>query len=128
WRACPRDTCSVGIATQHPDLRKKLTGRGEHVVNFFTFVAEEVREYLAQLGFRSIDEAVGQAHVLRQRVADGTVSDTNNSTSTTKTTTTVAPHGIALRADKLDLSPIFKRVESPYFRNQNLRQTKEQNH
>src|SRR5699024_254709 len=100
-------------------------GRAEHVVNFFTFIAEEVREYLAQLGFRSIDEAVGQAHVLRQRVAADTVSDTNNNTSTTKT---AAPHGTARRADKLDLSPIFQRVESPYFRNQNLRQTKEQNH
>ena len=58
-RVCHLDTCPVGIATQNPDLRKKFTGRAEHVVNFFTFIAQEVREYLAQLGFRSIDEAVG---------------------------------------------------------------------
>lgn len=119
-RVCHLDTCPVGIATQDPGLRKKFTGRAEHVVNFFTFIAQEVREYLAQLGFRSIDEAVGQAQVLRQRVADGTVSDPNRNTSTAPTQTQ--------RADKLDLSPIFERVESPYFRNQNLRQTKEQDH
>src|SRR5699024_4595040 len=107
---------------QSPDLRKKFTGRAEHVVNFFTFIAEEVREYLAQLGFRSIDEAVGQAHCLRQRQAAAANSGTEN------TTKTVAPQGATQRADKLNLSPIFQRVKSPYFRNQNLRQTKEQNH
>ncbi|MGO2166132.1 glutamate synthase large subunit [Corynebacterium casei] len=121
-RVCHLDTCPVGIATQNPGLRKKFTGRAEHVVNFFTFIAQEVREYLAQLGFRSIDEAVGQAHCLRQRQAAAANSGTED------TTKTVAPQGATQRADKLDLSPIFKRVESPYFRNQNLRQTKEQNH
>ncbi|MDO5668406.1 MAG: glutamate synthase large subunit [Corynebacterium sp.] len=66
-RVCHLDTCPVGIATQNPDLRAKYTGRAEHVVNFFTFLAEEVREYLAELGFRTLDEAIGQAHLLRQR-------------------------------------------------------------
>ena len=119
-RVCHLDTCPVGIATQNPDLRKKFTGRAEHVVNFFTFIAEEVREYLAQLGFRSIDEAVGQAHVLRQRAAASSTPEAKKETST--------QNEVKERADKLDLSPIFQRVESPYFRNQNLRQTKEQNH
>ena len=119
-RVCHLDTCPVGIATQNPDLRKKFTGRAEHVVNFFTFIAEEVREYLAQLGFRSIDEAVGQAHVLRQRAAASSTPKATKETST--------QNEVKERADKLDLSPIFQRVESPYFRNQNLRQTKEQNH
>ena len=119
-RVCHLDTCPVGIATQNPDLRKKFTGRAEHVVNFFTFIAEEVREYLAQLGFRSIDEAVGQAHVLRQRAAASSTPKATKETST--------QNEVKERANKLDLSPIFQRVESPYFRNQNLRQTKEQNH
>ncbi|GAB3697211.1 glutamate synthase large subunit [Corynebacterium nasicanis] len=66
-RVCHLDTCPVGIATQNPDLRAKYSGRAEHVVNFFTFLAEEIREYLAELGFRTLDEAIGQAHVLRQR-------------------------------------------------------------
>ena len=117
---CHLDTCPVGIATQNPDLRKKFTGRAEHVVNFFTFIAEEVREYLAQLGFRSIDEAVGQAHVLRQRAAASSTPKATKETST--------QNEVKERADKLDLSHIFQRVESPYFRNQNLHQTKEQNH
>ncbi|QDZ43579.1 glutamate synthase large subunit [Corynebacterium sp. sy039] len=104
-RVCHLDTCPVGIATQNPDLRKKFTGKAEHVVNFFTFIAQEVREYLAELGFRSIDEAVGQSQVLRM----------NKNTA----------HA---RASKLDLSPIFERVESVHFRNQNLRCTKTQEH
>lgn len=104
-RVCHLDTCPVGVATQNPELRKKFTGRAEHVVNFFTFIAQEVREYLAQLGFRSIDEAVGQAQVLNQR--------------------TEAP---SERTAALDLSPIFERVESPHFRNQNLRCTRTQDH
>ncbi|MGZ7497051.1 glutamate synthase large subunit [Corynebacterium sp. ZY180755] len=104
-RVCHLDTCPVGIATQNPDLRKKFTGRAEHVVNFFTFIAQEVREYLAQLGFRSIDEAVGQSQVLK--MTDDPATD---------------------RAGKLDLSSIFERVESPFFRNQNLRCTKTQEH
>ncbi|TDE08108.1 glutamate synthase large subunit [Jiangella asiatica] len=63
-RVCHLDTCPVGVATQNPELRKKFTGRPEFVVNFFEYIAEEVREYLAQLGFRSLDEAIGHAEML----------------------------------------------------------------
>jgi glutamate synthase (NADPH/NADH) large chain len=63
-RVCHLDTCPVGIATQNPDLRAKFDGRAEYVVNFFQFVAQELREYLAQLGFRSVAEAVGHAELL----------------------------------------------------------------
>jgi glutamate synthase (NADPH/NADH) large chain len=63
-RVCHLDTCPVGIATQNPELRRRYTGRPEFVENFFTFIAEEVREYLAELGFRSLDEAIGQARML----------------------------------------------------------------
>jgi glutamate synthase (NADPH) large chain len=63
-RVCHLDTCPVGVATQNPELRKRFTGRPEFVVTFFEFLAEEVREYLARLGFRSLDEAVGHAELL----------------------------------------------------------------
>ena len=63
-RVCHLDTCPVGVATQNPELRKKFTGKAEHVVNFFEFIAQEVREILAELGFRSLDEAIGQVEVL----------------------------------------------------------------
>ncbi|WP_229075785.1 glutamate synthase large subunit [Actinoplanes sp. DH11] len=63
-RVCHLDTCPVGIATQNPVLRERYTGKPEFVENFFMFLAEEVREILAELGFRSIDEAIGQAEVL----------------------------------------------------------------
>ncbi|HET6500460.1 MAG TPA: glutamate synthase-related protein, partial [Amycolatopsis sp.] len=63
-RVCHLDTCPVGVATQSPELRKRYTGQAEHVVNFFRFVAEEVRETLAALGFRTLDEAIGRADVL----------------------------------------------------------------
>ena len=63
-RVCHLDTCPVGVATQNPELRKKFTGRPEFVVNFFEYIAEEVREILAQLGFRTVAEAIGRAEVL----------------------------------------------------------------
>ncbi|MFI6346874.1 glutamate synthase large subunit [Streptomyces sp. NPDC050560] len=63
-RVCHLDTCPVGIATQNPLLRERYTGKPEFVVNFFEFIAEEVRELLAELGFRSIEEAVGHAEAL----------------------------------------------------------------
>ncbi|MBI5947629.1 MAG: glutamate synthase large subunit [Chloroflexi bacterium] len=68
-RVCHLDTCPVGVATQNPQLREKFTGRAEHVVNFFRFVAEEVRELLAQLGFRSLDEMIGRSDLLDMRRA-----------------------------------------------------------
>jgi len=63
-RVCHLDTCPVGVATQNPQLRQRFTGRPEFVVTFFEFLAEEVREYLARLGFRSLAEAVGRADLL----------------------------------------------------------------
>ena len=63
-RVCHLDTCPVGIATQNPTLRERFTGRPEFVVTFFEYIAEEVREHLAALGFRSLDEAIGHAEML----------------------------------------------------------------
>ena len=68
-RVCHLDTCPVGVATQNPELRKRFTGQPEFVVTFFTYLAEQVRGYLAELGFRSIDEAVGHAELLDTRDA-----------------------------------------------------------
>jgi glutamate synthase (NADPH/NADH) large chain len=90
-RVCHLDTCPVGIATQNPELRKRFSGKPEFVVNFFEFIAEEVREYLAMLGFRSIAEAIGHAEVLDVRAA--------------------IDHW---KADGLDLSPILAKAENPY--------------
>jgi glutamate synthase (NADPH) large chain len=68
-RVCHLDTCPVGVATQNPVLRAKFTGKAEHVVNFFEFIAQEVREYLAALGFRSLEEAIGRTEMLDTRPA-----------------------------------------------------------
>ena len=103
-RVCHLDTCPVGIATQNPELRKRFTGKPEFVVNFFEFIAEEVREYLAALGFRSIAEAVGHAEVLDTRAA--------------------VDHW---KAHDLDLTPILTVAENPY-EGQDLLCTKAQEH
>ncbi|WP_326612600.1 glutamate synthase large subunit [Streptomyces scopuliridis] len=63
-RVCHLDTCPVGIATQNPVLRERFSGKAEYIVNFFQFIAEEVRELLAELGFRTLEEAVGHAELL----------------------------------------------------------------
>ncbi|RCW63761.1 glutamate synthase large subunit [Saliterribacillus persicus] len=63
-RVCHMDTCPVGVATQDPELRKKFTGQPEHIVNYMYFVAEEMREIMAELGFSTIDEMVGRTDVL----------------------------------------------------------------
>ena len=105
-RVCHLDTCPVGIATQNPKLREKFTGRAEHVVNFFTFIAQEVREYLAELGFRSIDEAIGHVECLRPRTDLDSLP----------------------RAARLDLSRFLHAAESPFFEAQDPRCTKEQDH
>ncbi|WP_425571556.1 glutamate synthase large subunit [Pseudonocardia tropica] len=89
-RVCHLDTCPVGVATQNPELRKKFNGKAEYVVNFMRFVAQEVREILAELGFRSLDEAIGRADVL----------DVD----------TAAQHW---KSRHLDLSPIFKIADVP---------------
>ena len=68
-RVCHLNTCPVGIATQDPELRKQFTGKPEFVINFFRFIAEEVREYMAQLGFRTMDEMIGRVDRLNERAA-----------------------------------------------------------
>ena len=65
-RKCHLNTCPVGVATQDPVLRKRFTGQPEHVINYFFFVAEEVREIMAQLGYKKFDEMVGQTQMLDQ--------------------------------------------------------------
>ncbi|TGA97226.1 glutamate synthase large subunit [Sporolactobacillus shoreae] len=64
-RACHLDSCPVGIATQNPELRKHFNGSPDYIVNFMTFIARDIREQLAGLGYRSLDEVIGQAHLLR---------------------------------------------------------------
>jgi glutamate synthase (NADPH) large chain len=66
-RKCHLNTCPVGVATQDPELRKKFTGKPEHVVSFFTFLAQELREVMAELGFKTVNEMVGQTDVLKLR-------------------------------------------------------------
>ena len=68
-RKCHLNTCSVGIATQDPVLRKHFSGQPEHVINFFFFIAEQVREYMAELGFRTVDEMVGRVDLLDAKEA-----------------------------------------------------------
>ena len=68
-RVCHLNTCPVGVATQDPELRKRFTGKPEHVENFFRFIAQEVREYMAQLGFRTVDEMIGRSDRLEMRKA-----------------------------------------------------------
>ncbi|RXW33584.1 glutamate synthase large subunit [Propioniciclava flava] len=88
-RVCHLDTCPVGVATQNPELREKYSGHADYVVNFFEFIATEVRELLAQLGFRSIEEAVGHVEVLKTKEA--------------------VEHW---KAEGLDLRPILHRIET----------------
>lgn len=83
-RVCHLDTCPVGVATQNPDLRARFRGQADHVVNFFEFLAQEVREYLALLGFRTLAEAIGHVELLNANKA--------------------IRHW---KADGMDLSPIF---------------------
>ena len=66
-RKCHLNTCPVGVATQDPVLRKRFKGQPEHVINYFFFVAEEVRELMAAMGFRTFDEMIGQMQMLDQR-------------------------------------------------------------
>ena len=89
-RKCHLNTCPVGIATQDPELRKLFTGDPDHVVNYFKFIVQDLREIMASLGFRTIDEMVGQSQVLQ-----------------------ASPHLKHWKWDKLDLSPIFHKVEVP---------------
>ncbi|WP_339705846.1 glutamate synthase large subunit [Algoriphagus aquimarinus] len=89
-RKCHLNTCPVGIATQNPDLRKLFTGDPDHVVNFFQFLVQDLREIMASLGFRTVNEMVGQSNVLQS-----------------------TGHLNHWKWDKVDLSPIFHKVEVP---------------
>jgi len=102
-RVCHLDTCPVGVATQNQELRSKFSGKPEFVVNFFEFIAEEVREHLAALGFRSIAEAVGHVEALD--------------------TTPAEEHW---KAHGLDLAPILHQPELPA--GTPLHNTKKQDH
>ena len=102
-RVCHLDTCPVGIATQNPELRKRFAGRPEFVETFFEFVAAEVRELMAELGFRSMAEMIGHVEVLDTRAA--------------------IDHW---KAAGLDLSPILVAPRNPY--GQSLHNTKSQDH
>ena len=102
-RVCHLDTCPVGVATQNPELRARFSGQADHVVNFFHFLAEEVREILAELGFRTLQEAIGHVELL----------DANRAIHHWK-------------ADGLDLSPIF--AAKDLGTNQNLLRTTHQDH
>ena len=103
-RVCHLDTCPVGVATQNPVLRQRFNGKPEFVENFFMFIAEEVREMMAQLGFRTVNEMVGQVGSLD--------------------TTQAAEHW---KAYKLDLSPVLHEPESA-FMNQDLYCSSRQDH
>ena len=69
-RKCHLNTCPVGIATQDPHLRKKFVGQPEHVINYFFFVAEEVRQIMASLGIREFDQLIGRTDLLQQKEVD----------------------------------------------------------
>ena len=102
-RVCHLGTCPVGIATQDEELRKKFTGTPEHVINYFFFVAEEIREYMARMGFRTFEEMVGRADRLKTRKA--------------------IEHW---KAKGLDLSAIFHQVEAE--EGVTIHHAEEQNH
>ena len=102
-RVCHLDTCPVGVATQNPVLRERFSGKPEFVVNFFEFIAEEVREILAELGFRTIEEAVGHAELIDA--------------------TKAVEHW---KADGLDISPLLYVPELP--EGASLHQTVKQDH
>jgi len=106
-RVCHLDTCPVGVATQNPVLRERFNGKPEFVVNFFEFIAEEVRELLAELGFRSLEEAVGQVEAL------DVLGAINH-----------------WKASGLDLAPILHKVDvaETHFPEQDVRNTGVQDH
>ena len=102
-RVCHLDTCPVGVATQNPALRERFNGKAEFVVNFFEFIAEEIREYMAELGFRTMEEMIGHVECLD-----------------------VQPAVDHWKAHGLDISPILTIVDNPY--EQDFYCTGEQDH
>lgn len=77
-RVCYANTCSVGVATQDPELRKRFKGKPEHIENFMRFIAQELREYMASLGFKTIDEMVGKTNILKIKETDNFKANTVN--------------------------------------------------
>ncbi|MEN9504965.1 MAG: glutamate synthase large subunit [Actinomycetota bacterium] len=102
-RVCHLDTCPVGVATQNPELRKKFSGKPEFVVNFMEYIAEEVREWMARLGFRSVEEMIGRVDVIDTKPA--------------------VDHW---KAKGLDISPILSTPQNPYA--QTLHHSVDQDH
>ena len=96
-RVCNLDTCPVGIATQNPELRKRFCGKPEYVINFMMFVAEEMREIMARLGVRTVDELVGRTDLIRPR-----------------------QKRITHRADTIDLSPIITDFPAQHFKSEDV--------
>ena len=94
-RKCHLNTCPVGIATQDPELRKKFTGQPEHVVNYFFFVAEEVREIMAKLGFRKFDEMIGRSDLLDMRAGHRALEGARASISRASSTSRTMPPEVA---------------------------------
>ena len=70
-RKCNQNTCPVGVATQNPELRKRFMGRSEYLINFFTFLAQEVREYLAEIGVKRLDDIIGRTNLIVRKADDG---------------------------------------------------------
>ncbi|MDA3859715.1 MAG: glutamate synthase large subunit [Melioribacteraceae bacterium] len=102
-RNCHLNTCSVGIATQDPELRKMFKGKPEHVINFFNFIAEEVREIMAEFGFKTFDEMIGRVDLLE-------TAEINNH----------------WKAKGLDMTSVIHRPDVPH--NTAVRHTEKQNH
>lgn len=88
-RVCNLDTCPMGIATQNPELRKRFAGKPEYVMNFMTFIAQQLREYMAKLGVRTLEEMVGRTDLLRKR------------------------ENLTAREEKVDLSSILYSSQNP---------------
>jgi glutamate synthase (NADPH) large chain len=96
-RVCNLDTCPVGVATQNPELRKRFCGKPEYVINFMMFIAEEMREIMARLGVRTVDELVGRTDLIKAR-----------------------ENRITHRADTIDLSPIISNFPPAHFKQEDI--------
>lgn len=116
-RVCNLDTCPVGVATQNPELRKRFAGKPEHVVNFMRFIAQEMRELMAGLGFRTVDEMIGRTDCLQPELAikhwksrgldlSGLLHQTNFSESASRYCCISQDHALEKTLDQRVLLPI----------------------
>ncbi|WP_158735398.1 glutamate synthase large subunit [Alteribacillus sp. YIM 98480] len=108
-RVCHLDTCPVGIATQNPELRKKFMGTPDHVVNFMHFIAEEMREIMAELGFKTVNEMIGRTDLVEQK------EEVDNWKAST-----VDLSNLLYRPKKLDQSKHFGHLEQDHMLEQSL--------